>query len=107
MNTVDIKLKTGRVQLQFTQLSGDNIVFVHFEPEGEFTLSAYKEWKLRFSEILDLAALLGADEVLSFVPKNKPKALPLQQKFGFEVIGEVPEGTLTRCADYGTWCSDR
>ena len=102
MTFLEIKLETGLVKLEFAQMSGDNVVFVHFTPIGELTLSAYKEWRRRFSEVLELAGLMGAVEVLSFVPKNKPKALDLQEKFGFEVIGEVPEGTLTRCVEYGS-----
>lgn len=101
MTFLEIKLKTGLVKLEFAQMSGDNVVFVHFTPVGKLTLSAYREWKARFKEILELASLMGADEVLSFVPKNKPKALDLQEKFGFEVIDYVPEGILTRCAAYG------
>ena len=101
MTFLEIKLNSGLVKLEFARLHGDNVVFVHFTPVGELTISKYKEWKLRFKEILELAGLMGAEEVLSFVPKNKPEALPLQEKFGFEVIGDLPEGKLTRCTTYG------
>ena len=101
MTFLEIQLDSGLVKLEFAQLSGDNVVFVHFTPVGEMTLSVYREWKQRFREILELAELVGADEVLSFVPKNTTRALALQRKFGFEVIGDTPEGKLTRCADYG------
>jgi len=101
MTFLEIQLKTGLVKLEFAQLSGDNVVFLHFTPVGKLTLSAYREWKLRFKEILELCSTMGAVEVLSFVPSNKPQALELQKKFGFEVIDYLPEGILTRCAHYG------
>ena len=106
MTFLEIKLDSGLVKLEFAILSGDKVVFVHFTPTVKMTLSVYKEWKARFAEILKLAELLGADEVLSFVPKNKPAAKDLQAKFGFETISDVPEGTLTRCTLYGNSTCD-
>lgn len=100
MTEVFVQLKTGKIHLQFTMLEGDKVVFVHFQPSS-FSLSAYKEWKFYFDEVLTLAALLGADEVLSIVPKNNTQAANLQSKFGFEQIGETSLGTLTRCKAYG------
>ena len=100
---IEIKLTSGLVRLELAELSGDPVVFLHLQAVGKLKPSTYREWKERFQEILELCGLLGAVEVLSFIPRSEGKEVAkLHKNFGFEVLDELPEGTLTRSTTYGS-----
>lgn len=91
----------GRVRCELAIVDDEVVAFIHFDPFKSPSPSVYKEWKKVFGEIVVFLKHLGVADLFSFIPEGrKHDTLKLQQRFGFKVIKEVENGTLTVMEGY-------
>ena len=104
LGAIDIPMQYGKGHLDFCKIGEYKVMFVHFEAkEGRYSKQAKDEILEKLLYSLVLADKLGAGEVFSVVPKNKPLVRKFQETFGFEVETDHDEDHyLTRSTWYAS-----